>query len=369
MNSLRAIFVAFFIATVAVVGLGQDSATAAGHLRIAGVGGNSGNQAANAVNLDIPGTVTSRISAATYNAMSPADLRAAYDVLIFTWNSPTSLDADWATRIKPYIDLGGGVIFEDDGNIGDLAPAVIGSTWNTGGAGITLTGGPVPGLTDGIVDSFANNHLALTGWTSDFTPFITNTSFDRTDVVGLYGGSDVGCMLVQGPDMDFHGLRGASGYQGNQYNLLLNEIQFVTSGCTTNEPPECDLASPSVASIWPPNHKMVSVDVLGVTDPDDDPISITIDGITQDEPVNDKGDGNFAPDGSGVGTGTASVRAERTGTNGKNGSNGRVYEISFTADDGNGGTCTGAVNVGVPHDKKKGNDPVDDGQAYDSTVS
>ncbi len=45
---------------------------------------------------------------------------------------------------------------------------------------------------------------------------------------------------------------------------------------------------------------------------------------------------------------------------------GRVYEISFTADDGNGGSCTGSVTVGVPHDKK--DTPENSGTIYDSTV-
>ena len=54
------------------------------------------------------------------------------------------------------------------------------------------------------------------------------------------------------------------------------------------------------------------------------------------------------------------LRAERSGNG-----DGRVYEISFTADDGNGAMCTGTIQVGVPHDKK--DTPVDSGQNYDST--
>jgi hypothetical protein len=64
-----------------------------------------------------------------------------------------------------------------------------------------------------------------------------------------------------------------------------------------------------------------------------------------------------------VGTPTAEVRAERDG-----GGNGRVYHISFTADDGHGGTCSGEVLVGVPHDQGVEGDPADDGALYDSTI-
>ena len=45
--------------------------------------------------------------------------------------------------------------------------------------------------------------------------------------------------------------------------------------------------------------------------------------------------------------------------------NGRVYHISFDAEDGNGGICSGTVTVGVPHDKK--DTPFDDGPLHDST--
>jgi len=45
----------------------------------------------------------------------------------------------------------------------------------------------------------------------------------------------------------------------------------------------------------------------------------------------------------------------------------RVYKVNFTADDGQGGMCTGSVRVGVPHSMKPGMSAVDDGQLYDST--
>lgn len=132
-----------------------------------------------------------------------------------------------------------------------------------------------------------------------------------------------------------------------------------------NLPPDCSAAAPSVDIIWPPNHEFVNVDILGVTDPDEDPITINIDEIWQDEPVDTVGDGSFVPDGMGIGTPTAQVRAERSGTD-KVPGDGRVYHISFTATDEYGATCDGEVTVGVPHDKK--DTPVDGGALYDSTA-
>ncbi len=131
-----------------------------------------------------------------------------------------------------------------------------------------------------------------------------------------------------------------------------------------NRPPDCTDAAPSLDTLWPPNHKFVDINVLGVTDPDGDPITITIDSIWQDEPTDTNGDGTFTPDGMGVGTDTAELRAERSGTKETPG-NGRVYHVGFTADDGIGGTCNGLINVGVPHDVK--DVPIDEGALFDST--
>jgi hypothetical protein len=131
-----------------------------------------------------------------------------------------------------------------------------------------------------------------------------------------------------------------------------------------NEPPICAQAYPSVATLWPPNHQFAPIDVMGVTDPDGDPISITIDSIFQDEPVDTTGDGRFVPDGRGVGTSTAQVRAERAGTKQAPG-DGRVYHIGFSAADGQGGACSGQVLVSVPHDQS--GPAVDGGAQFDST--
>jgi PKD repeat protein len=141
---------------------------------------------------------------------------------------------------------------------------------------------------------------------------------------------------------------------------------MMVSVLAQNRPPSCPTARPSLASLWPPNHKFVSITILGVTDPEGNEAPITITSIRQDEPVDTPGhdDGSFAPDGKGVGTNTAQVRAERAGSG-----NGRVYHLFFTAKDGQGGTCTGEVLVGVPHDQGQGSVPVDDGARYDSTQS
>ena len=133
-----------------------------------------------------------------------------------------------------------------------------------------------------------------------------------------------------------------------------------------NQDPDCSEAYADPDCLWPPNNKMVPVNILGVTDPDGDPVTIVITGITSDEATaTEKGAGGpkHAPDADGIGTDTAELRSERSGKG-----NGRVYEISFIALDGEGGECEGSVAVCVPHDQS-GEDCecIDDGQIYDAT--
>jgi subtilisin-like proprotein convertase family protein len=134
------------------------------------------------------------------------------------------------------------------------------------------------------------------------------------------------------------------------------------AGHSCNAPPDCSAAAASVSMLWPPDHAWHDVSIVGVTDPDGDPVAITITGIFQDEVLNGLGDGNTCPDGAGVGSDTAQLRAERSG-----GSDGRVYHISFVASDGLGGECEGTVTVCVPHDLGIGAVCVDQGPLYDST--
>jgi len=130
-----------------------------------------------------------------------------------------------------------------------------------------------------------------------------------------------------------------------------------------NDLPDCTNAEPSEAVLWPPNRKLHAINVIGVTDPDGDSITINIDSIRQDEPTESRGNGRFEPDGAGIDTETAEVRAERD-TPG----NGRVYHIGFTAFDGEGGQCSGEVIVEVPRNNGKKGDAIDDNPDYDSTI-
>lgn len=137
-----------------------------------------------------------------------------------------------------------------------------------------------------------------------------------------------------------------------------------------NRPPDCSGAVLSANECWPPSHQFSPVEVLGVTDPDGDPVNIVITGIRQDEPVRGKGNGPVTcPDGllvdrneDGIAD-AAALRCERNAAG-----NGRVYHVSFTANDGRGGECNGTLTFCVPRNQNS-NGCIDDGPLYDSTAS
>jgi hypothetical protein len=143
--------------------------------------------------------------------------------------------------------------------------------------------------------------------------------------------------------------------------LLVGTLGVPTSA-VANEPPDCSAAAPVLGELWPPNHDFRQMSIEGVTDPDGDPIAITITEVSQDERLDDPGSGNTCPDAAGVGTDTALLRGERNG-----GGDGRVYHVSFRAEDGQGGECNGTVAVCHPHDQGQGEECVDGGPLFDST--
>lgn len=118
-----------------------------------------------------------------------------------------------------------------------------------------------------------------------------------------------------------------------------------------NDPPACHLARPSVASLWPPNHKMRPVSIDGVSDKDSiyKDVAIVINNVTMDEPVVGRGSGHSSPDAVIQDMDPSDqvlLRAER-----KKHSNGRVYQVNFTASDGFE-SCTGNIQVSVPKSRK-----------------
>ncbi|MDA0334142.1 MAG: hypothetical protein O2782_03145 [bacterium] len=118
----------------------------------------------------------------------------------------------------------------------------------------------------------------------------------------------------------------------------INEVELIVPVAPVNTAPDVSAAVSNPGSLWPPNKKMVDIAIDGIVDAEGDALTITIDAITNNETGTD--------DASGVGTSTASVRADRNGRG-----DGRVYTIDFTATDAEGASTSGSVTVAVPHDQ------------------
>jgi len=126
------------------------------------------------------------------------------------------------------------------------------------------------------------------------------------------------------------------------------------------------VASPQTLFLWPPNHKFHTIDVSdcvhfeGVCD---DNLSAEFVWGSSDEPVDDLGDGHFAPDILFDDCGRVQLRAERQGPR-----HGRVYKLGVHVVDGRGVASDVTCSVIVDHDQR-GVDGSDSGESYRVTPS
>jgi len=212
--------------------------------------------------------------------------------------------------------------------------------------GVTAGGGPAELVTIDLLTGAAT--------------VVGATGFDRIGSIefasdgNLYGGLTSNASQFPNHLVQIDVRSGAAAVVGN--------TGFSITGLTAmNQAPDCSVAFADPDEIWPPNHHFKGILVAGVTDADSDLIDIVITEIAQDEPIEGRGDGNTEPDADGIGTGVASLRAERSGLG-----DGRVYHVSFQAEDDQGGVCEGTVLVCVPHDWSVSDACVDQGRLFDS---
>ncbi|MCV0392993.1 MAG: VWA domain-containing protein [Nitrosopumilus sp.] len=226
---------------------------------------------------------------------------------------------------------------------------------------INVNGAPIADPQFVSIDEDTPKDIVLTG--SDPNGDVLTFTIDTNPMFGTLSDFNANTGQVKyTPDENFWGF--------DSFTFTVNDGTLTSILATVdieviavNDPPTCDDATASVVSLWPPNHKFSDVTVnMSTTDVDGDSVLVMISSIFQDEPVDGTGSGDTAPDAEFSDDDMLSVklRAERSGNE-----NGRVYTISVIADDGHGGSCTGQVLVGVPHDKK--DIPFNDGATYDST--
>jgi hypothetical protein len=126
----------------------------------------------------------------------------------------------------------------------------------------------------------------------------------------------------------------------------LNNKAVVESSVVDTTPPTLSLSAlPS--TLGPPNHKLIPVVVtVESTDACDDTPTIRLVSITSNEPDDAPGSGNTGPDIQGADFGTDDrhflLRAERSGKG-----DGRIYTITYAAEDGSGNVAESSVTVTV----------------------
>lgn len=188
------------------------------------LGGSGGNAGGNLGQMVTDGDITSwaNVSTATFNAASIASLASTYDVLVVGWAGDGAQNLDWATRVSALLSAGVGIIFEAPNNLGDI----------TGPSGLTFGGGatgPYNTLagpfTAGINNSYINDHFSIATYSSSWTPFLLG----GTATMGVYRTDLGGRMIVQGPDMFYHGSKFGGGADTNQYNLARQEILWAAA--------------------------------------------------------------------------------------------------------------------------------------------
>ena len=241
--------------TISLNAAGTVGGISSGFIRMAGIGANYGNNAFNQVfsSGDRAGSIA-RISIAQFDAIfagQPTDaaraaaLKAQYDVLMFTWASDTDYNITWSL-ITAYLSTGGSVFVDGDYNnvyrLNDgTSNSVVGvSAGTTYGCNYTLVSpAPFPSLVaNGVNGCFANDHLYSTSWPTWMKPYIT-ASGRALAIAGIYPGGSGGRLIVQGPDQDFHAYRGGNSTEQNQYQICLNQIDFLKanqSGITWTGP-------------------------------------------------------------------------------------------------------------------------------------
>ena len=125
-----------------------------------------------------------------------------------------------------------------------------------------------------------------------------------------------------------------------------HDPQVARFTCIDFTPPVLNVsATPN--RLWPPNHRYVTVNAtVAVSDTVDPDVDLTLVAVTSNEPDSGLGDGDLPNDIVIVDDDTFNMRAERSGSG-----SGRLYTITYRAQDACGNSTLATATVTVPHDQ------------------
>lgn len=204
-------------ASIAGLAISVSSFANAGLLNVLYTDSSLGNADANAIVAAQGGTAT-EISSTGFNTLSSAEL-GAYDLLVVGWHGDGTFNFDWETVLLPFIQAGGGLIFE--------APASIGDLTNTGFVITEQNSSNNLAAYDGFFGdaAFINTHMAITDLSSDWDCHLDN-SFGNCNLATASFGS--GRAIIGGYDSFFH--------EAGTSDYIINQANWVTSGTAVPEP-------------------------------------------------------------------------------------------------------------------------------------
>jgi hypothetical protein len=190
--------------------------------------------------------------------------------------------------------------------------------------------------------------LDATGSTALFSTYLGGPmGYDFATGIGL---GPNGSILVAGQTEGFGSFPTTAGAvqpaYGGGMDAFVARIDIGPPPDTT--PPVITSATPSAASLWPPNHKMTPITIaVQATDAGNSAPVCSIASVSSNEPENGLGDGDIAPDWNVTGPLRVELRAERSGTG-----TGRLYTIAVTCTDQAGNISAPAtVTVTVPRNR------------------
>lgn len=232
---MKNIIASLLVAAGATLG-GHASATAILHLND-GSQANAGTNLSHIVSNNLitasEADTYATLSNAAFNALTPAQLRSAYDVIVAPWYVNTSANLDWSTRLLPYLSLGGSILWEDPDNIGELVGSGLtltsGNTYTAPASSIVLTS-PFGDLG---AEGFYHIHFSITGTDGTWNAFSTDANGGIHGVNKEFAGG--GRMVVGVSDNLYHP-NFTNPLDADHMRLTINELNWLASGSITGEP-------------------------------------------------------------------------------------------------------------------------------------
>jgi hypothetical protein len=163
-------------------------------------------------------------------------------------------------------------------------------------------------------------------------------------------------LVLLGCNHEAHTAGGSSALQGSG-----DDAGDDAGSVTACVPQSAPTLTPHATFLWPPNHKLHAIgadDCVSAVDACGNTVHGEFIWGSSDEPIDDIGDGHFAPDILFGDCEHVMVRSERQGPK-----DGRVYKLGVRVVDSNGNASEGECTIIVDHDQR-GVDGANSGEAY-----